>query len=167
MQLIICAFDAVEQAERVRDVLEQLDRRDHAIRLGNLALVRRAADGDITFEESGDSRGRLGQVLGAVVGSVTDFIYAFAGSFGPPAGQIAARETNNAVQRLVHDAGFPDEALLAIGARLQAGETALITLVRPEDAAFVSSELERLGGHLIAHTLPGEVVAELSRPGDE
>lgn len=166
MQLIVCAFDAAEQAESVRDVLEQLDRRDHAIRLGNLALVRRAPDGDITFEESGDSRSRIGTVLGAVVGSVTDFIYAFAGSFGPPAGQIAARETQGAVQRLVRDTGFPDDALLAIGTRLSAGETALITLVRPEDAAFVSGELQRLGGELIAHTLPADVVGELSRAGD-
>jgi uncharacterized membrane protein len=166
VQLIVCTFDAAEQAESVRDVLEQLDRRDHAIRLGNLALVRRAADGDITFEESGDSRGRIGQVLGAVVGSVTDFISAFAGSFGPPAGQIAARETQSAVDRLVRDAGFPDDALLSIGARLHSGETALITLVRPEDAAFVSGELERLGGTLIAHALPSDVVAELTRSGE-
>jgi len=167
VQLIVCAFDAVEQAERVRDVLEQLDRHDHAIRLGNLAIVRRAPDGDISFEESGDGRAQIGQVLGAVVGSVTDFIYAFAGSFGPPAGRIAAGETQNAVQRLLHDAGFPDDALLAIGARLEAGETALITVVRPQDAAFIGGELQRLGGHLIAHTLPADVIAALARSAEE
>lgn len=163
MQLIVCTFDAADQAENVRDVLEQLDSRDHAIRLGNLALVRKSVDGDITFEESDDNRARIGQVLGAVVGSVTDFIYAFAGSFGPPAGRLAAEETQSAVQRLVRDSGFPDEALLSIGARLQAGETALITLARPEDAAFVGAELQRLGGTMIDHTLPAEVVAELTR----
>jgi hypothetical protein len=41
------------------------------------------------------------------------------------------------------------------------GQSALITLVRPEEYPIVAAELEKLGGQLVGHLLPEAVVARL------
>lgn len=163
MQLIVCTFNAAAQAERVSEVLVGLEQRDHSVSLGNLAFVRRDANGQISLSERADRREQLGEMLGGMVGAVTDFVYAFVGLVGPQAGTYAADETQNAVQRLVRDSGFPDEALYTIGERLRAGQSAVVTLARPEAAPAVLAELERLGGTTVQHELPPSVVAELTR----
>jgi len=78
------------------------------------------------------------------------------------AGPLAGQETKAVVQSIAPDVGFPDDALRDIGDRLDAGHSALITLVRPEEYPVVVAELERLGGQLVDHRLPADVVARLS-----
>jgi uncharacterized membrane protein len=59
------------------------------------------------------------------------------------------------------DLGFPDSALARLGEQLQAGSSALLTLVDPTEAEIVISELETLGGQLMQHTIPADVLAKL------
>jgi len=52
-------------------------------------------------------------------------------------------------------------ALRELGEHLDAGSSALITLVTDDEAALVKARLEQLGGVFIEHTLPPEVAAAL------
>ena len=70
----------------------------------------------------------------------------------------------NAAQSRLNDAGFPDSALRELGEHLDAGSSALITLVTADEAELVKIRLEQLGGVFIEHTLPPEVAAALTTP---
>jgi uncharacterized membrane protein len=89
------------------------------------------------------------------------FLYAFAGSFGPVAANMAVYRAEEAIYGLVKDSGFPDPALHEIGRELDAGSSALITLVRPEEEALVVDELEKLGGTIVRHPIPPDIVEQL------
>jgi uncharacterized membrane protein len=99
-----------------------------------------------------------------VAGGVAWFVYAFAGSLGYTAGPMVYNDAYNAAQSRLKDAGFPDGALRELGEHLDAGSSALITLVTADEAELVKIRLEQLGGVFIEHTLPAEVAAALTTP---
>lgn len=161
MHLIVGTFTGSEQAEQVERTLRDLSRDEKALQLGALALVERLPDGQIGLSERNDWREQIGAALGAVAGTITSFLYAFVGLIGPSTGAAVAETTANAAETLVRDMGFPDDALYAIGERLQAGQTALIALVDPANEATVRAELERQGGTIVQHALPPGIVERL------
>ena len=162
MRLIVCAFDAADKAEEVEQALEALDRRLETIKLGNIAVIERDAGGQVSFRETRDRRNALSQVTGMAAGAVAWLVYAFAGSLGYQAGPAAYSASYNTAERLIRDSGFYDEALREIGEHLDAGSSALITLVTPEEEPIVVEELERLGGKLIQADVAPEIIAELT-----
>jgi uncharacterized membrane protein len=163
-QLIICAFDAVAKADEVKGALRELDKESPTVELGDIAIVKKDPDGAISFHETGDHRTVVGKVAGAVAGGVAWFVYAFAGSLGNTAGPMVYDGAYNAAQSRIKDAGFPDSALRELGEHLDAGSSALITLVTDDEADLVKARLEQLGGVFIEHTLPAEVAAALAAP---
>ena len=163
MRLIVCVFDATGRADEVKDALRALDQKVDSIELGNIALVRKSAEGEVEFHETQDHREGISRVAGTVTGTVAWFVYAFAGSLGYQAAPVAYEAGYSTAERLVQDTGFPDSALEEIGEHLDAGSSALITLVRAEEQPTVVEELQRLGGHLIEHDIPPEIVAELTK----
>jgi uncharacterized membrane protein len=163
MRLIVCAFDAAEKAEEVEQALEALDRRLETIKLGNIAIIERTAEGQVSFRESKDHRNVVSQVTGMVAGAASWLIYAFAGSLGYQAGPAAYSVSYNTAERLIRDSGFYDEALREIGEHLDAGSSALITLVTAEEEPVVVEEIERLGGRLIQQEVGPELLAELTQ----
>jgi uncharacterized membrane protein len=163
MQLIVCTFDAVDKGDEVQTALAALDKQMESIKLGNIAVVQKTPEGEIRFHETADHRHVLSEITGAVAGGVAWFVYAFAGSLGYMAGPAAYQEGYNTAERLVRDAGFPDAALAQVGEHLTAGSSALITLVHPHEAPIVTAELQRLGGTIVEHAVPPEVVAELMK----
>ena len=163
MQLIVCTFDAMDKGDDVRAALQALADRLETIKLGNIAVVQKTPEGEIRFHETEDHRHMLSEITGAVAGGVAWFVYAFAGSLGYLAGPAAYHEGYNTAERLVRDTGFPDAALEQIGEHLSAGSSALITLVHPHEAPIVTAELQRLGGTILEHPVPPEVVAELTK----
>jgi uncharacterized membrane protein len=167
MRLIVCAFDAADKADEVEQALEALDRRLETIKLGNIAIVERSADGEVGFRESRDHRNVLSQVTGMAAGAAAWLVYAFAGSLGYQAGPAAYSASYNTAERLIRDRGFLDEALREVGEHLDAGSSALITLVTPDEEPVVVEELERLGGKLIQQEVAPEVYAELMQEPDD
>jgi uncharacterized membrane protein len=165
LHLIVCTFDAVSKADMVRHAIQTWDKRLDTVKLGNIAVVQRDADGKVSFRETQDVRQELGTVTGTVVGGLAWFLYAFAGSFGPIAANMASYQAEEAVYGLVKDSGFPDDALRAIGEELDTGSSALITLVRPEEEALVVDELEKLGGTIVRHPIPPDIVEQLKQHG--
>jgi len=162
LQLIICAFDMVGRADEVKKALKELDEESPTVKLGDIAIVKKDADGAISFHETGDHRTVVGKVAGSVAGGVAWFVYAFAGSLGNTAGPMVYDNAYNAAQSRLKDAGFPDSALRELGEHLDAGSSALITLVTADEAELVKVRLEQLGGVFIEHTLPAEVATALT-----
>jgi uncharacterized membrane protein len=165
-QLVICAFEGAEKADAVRDAIIELDRQTDAIKLGNIAVVRRNDAGEIVFDESKDWRNFASNTAGAVTNGVTWLLYNIAGMMGPVSGPLAGQKMQNAVNRFASDSGFPDAALRELGERLIAGQSALISVVKPAEQPLVVQELERLGGHIVSHEVAGDLIDKLSAPDD-
>ncbi len=161
-QLIICTFDAADKADEVEQALDALDKQLDTFKLGNVAIIRKTTEGEVEFHETRDRMRDVSQTVGAVAGTVAWFVHSLAGSFGAMAGENVSESTYSAVRRRLRDSGFPDDALEQIGEHLDAGMSALITLVRPQEAPYVTAEIEKLGGHLMEQTLNPTLVAELT-----
>jgi uncharacterized membrane protein len=162
-QLIVCTFDGDANADAARAAIQALDERIQTLRLGNVAILRKGADGTITFSETEQLHeyrrdSTFGIVLGWLLGAANTLVGAPLGvGQGVEAG--AALGTEAAAQR---DVGFPDPALRQLGEQLHAGSSALATLVDPEHGAVVVAELEKLGGTIMQGQLPPETVAALT-----
>ena len=162
-QLIICAFDGDAQAEAAGSAIQALDERLGTLKLGNIAILRKGADGNISFweteqlhEYSRDST--FGIVLGWLMGAANTLVGAPLGvAPGVEAGAAFGNEA--AAQR---DVGFPDQSLRQLGEQLHAGSSALVTLVDPDHGATVVAELEKLGGTIMQGRLPPETIAALT-----
>lgn len=165
-QLIVCTFDGERRATEVRAALQELDRIE-TVHLGNIAVVKKASDGEVEFSETQDYTAPLGVAAGALLGGLTDLVYKIIGGPGAVAGATVGAQVRTSVRRIIGDLGFPDDALRALGAALDAGHSALLALVRLDDAPRVTRELERLGGTLVQHELSPELVAALTRAAEE
>jgi uncharacterized membrane protein len=161
-QLIICTFDGDAQAEPAGAAIQALDKQIGALKLGNIAILRKGADGNLTYWETDELReyrrdSTFGIVLGWLLGAANTLVGAPLG-VAPGVESGAALGTEAAAQR---DVGFPDHTLRQLGEQLQAGSSALITLVDPDHGAIVVAELEKLGGTTMQGQLPPDTVAAL------
>jgi uncharacterized membrane protein len=162
-QLIVCTFDGDAKADAARAAIQALDEQIGSLKLGNIAILRKGVDGNVTFWETDEQReyrrdSTFGIVLGWLLGAANTLVGAPLG-VAPGVEAGAAFGTQAAAQR---DVGFPDETLRQLGAQLHAGSSALVTLVDPEHSATVVAELEKLGGTIIQSQLPLETVAALT-----
>jgi uncharacterized membrane protein len=162
-QLIVCTFDGDSKADAARAVIQALDEQIDTLKLGNIAILRKGTDGNVTFWETDALReyrrdSTFGIVLGWLLGAANTLVGAPLG-VAPGVESGAAFGTEAAALR---DVGFPDQTLRQLGQQLHAGSSALVTLVDPEHSATVVAELEKLGGTIIQGQLPPETVAALT-----
>lgn len=167
-QLIVYTFEGEERAEEARAALHALSERIDTVRRADIAVIARHADGRLDFwetEEADQIRrdADLGSVAGWLIGAVGAVLGA---PLGPRQGLDAgAGFGSEAAERV--DVGFRDEDLRRFGEQLVAGSSALVALVRSEDAPAVIAELEALGGTLAQTSLPHETVARLRGRKDQ
>ena len=162
-QLIVCTFDGDSKADAARAAILALDEQIDTLKLGNIAILRKGTDGNVTFWETDELReyrrdSTFGIVLGWLLGAANTLVGAPLG-VAPGVASGAAFGTEVAAQR---DVGFPDQTLRQLGEQLHAGSSALVTLVDPQQSATVVAELEKLGGTIIQGQLPPETVAALT-----
>jgi uncharacterized membrane protein len=162
-QLIICTFDGDAQAEAAGAAIQALDERLGTLKLGNIAILRKGADGHVAFWETQELQeyrrnSTFGIVLGWLLGAANTLVGAPLG-VAPGVESGAALGTEAAAQR---DVGFPDHTLRQLGEQLHAGSSALVTLVVPDHSAIVVAEVEKLGGTIMQGQLPPETVAALT-----
>jgi uncharacterized membrane protein len=134
-----------------------------AIQLGNIAVLSKAPDGSVAFWETDEVvAARRETTFGAVTGWLLGLVGVFVGApLGPAYGGMAG-EALGASEPFNRDHGFSDEQLRLLAERLNAGSSLLLTLVRPEEAAVVEQELQRLGGQTVQQTLAPELLARLT-----
>lgn len=159
--VLICTFDGAARADDAAEALRALDKRLDALRLGNIAVVRKDADGTISFWESDEMpmvelSAAFGMVLGWLLGAVGTILGAPLGpSVGLSTGAELGKET-----AFAGDFGFPDEQLRHLAERLDAGSSALIALVQRDETQVLEAELERLGGTITEHALPPDALKQ-------
>jgi uncharacterized membrane protein len=161
-QLIVCTFDGDTRADTARATIQALDKQLGTLQLGNIAILRKGADGGVTFSETEQlheysRNSTFGIVLGWLLGAANTLVGAPLG-VAPGVESGAALGTEAAAQR---DVGFPDESLRQLGEQLHAGSSALVMLVEPDHRATVVAELEKLGGTIMQGQLPPDTVAAL------
>ena len=162
-QLIICTFDGDAKADAASAAIQAIDERLGTLKLGNIAILRKGADGSVTFWETEQLReysrdSTFGIVLGWLLGAANTLVGAPLG-VAPGVESGAAFGAEAAARR---DVGFPDDTLRQVGEQLHAGSSALVTLVDPDHGATVVAELEKLGGTISQGQLPPETIAALT-----
>jgi uncharacterized membrane protein len=166
MELIVCTFDGPTKAEDAKKVIQEVDKQLDAVKLGNIAVLRKDANGKFSFKETGaESAVTQGTTIGMLSGAILGIL---AGPAGVAAG-AAVGTLAGGLPMISLDLGFPDPVLKKLGESLQAGSSALVTLLKPEERDVIVEELERLGGTLVEHTLAPDIVEKLktatNKPG--
>ncbi len=161
LHLVVCAFESADRAAAILPTLREWDEREEAVALANIALVTRLEDGTVHFRETADHRGEVSAIASRVVGRLSGFVFALAGTVGLGESDALGDRAEAAVFRWMKDAGFPDEGLRSVGAALGSQQSALVTLVAPEQEAYLVAELKALGGTIVTHTLDADVIRYL------
>ncbi len=161
--LIICAFDGQVEAEAAKNSIDELGNQIQEMQIIRTAIVRKNDRGEVTFHEPGNAREIAVDVAGALAKGVSWLIYNVAGMLGPLAGVSAEEQAKLTIERFTKDTGFPDEALLELGARLDAGHAALIALIDADDRDEVVKLLADLGGQVIDGSIPPDLLTRLQR----
>ncbi|MFN8473076.1 MAG: DUF1269 domain-containing protein [Anaerolineae bacterium] len=157
--LVVCLFDGVNQATEAREAIEAVDRKLDVVKLGNIAVIYKDAEGKVSITETGDVKHEWGRwSLGT--GTAAAVAVALTGGAILVPALVAGGVAAVATQFI--DTGFPDSVLKEIGAGLDGGQSVLITIVDNEqERDIVQTELSGLGGRLIQNTLAEETVRKL------
>lgn len=163
LHLILCAFDGVNKADEAAAAMREIDEQLDTVKLGNLAVIRKLPDGTVSVRDAHDARQALSRIAAPVVGAIAWFVSQVVGAPAPVAEATAEVDTEAAFTRWMSDGGFPDAALRAVGERIADGSSALVVLAKADEAAIVTSELVRLGGHMVERTLGMDLISRLTR----
>ena len=118
MQVIAAAFHYEDGATLALEVLEQA--KLHKA-LGDKAVLSADYHGKITIKETGDMGGGKGAVIGGALGVIVPGIGSIVGAAGGALiGGLAAK---------LHDAGFPNDQLKALGDKLTPNTSLLLAVV--------------------------------------
>jgi uncharacterized membrane protein len=171
-QLFVCVFDEEARADEVYRAMRSFDRRLDEIKLGNIAVARKSADGQVTSNETYELKSNqsligslplVGMLVGLVAASTGKLSLSrrAAALLGGGAGLVIGVIIST-ISEL--DLGFPDEALRQIGEGLAPNQSAIVMLVRPGEEGYVRPKLISLGGAFIQSALPRELIARLTAP---
>lgn len=126
----------------------------------NSAVIRKDATGKIYIKETHDMGGGKGSGIGLLVGGAIGLLSGgvgvlAAGTVGAVVGGLAAK---------LHDGGFQDDKLKAMGESLPRGSSALVAVVEEDELAVVHGNLaEDAHEVMVTHLSPG-IAAQLVEP---
>jgi uncharacterized membrane protein len=135
--LFVLGFPEEAQARAALTEMENL-RNSAFLKAADWALVKRDADGKVTFEES--PSGDPGALRGAAVGGVAGTVAVLLGPIGW-AGAAAAVGLG-AVAGKLHDAGFKSKDMEAVGDLMADGRTVLLIAVTDEYVANMRAAMQ-------------------------
>lgn len=159
MELVVCAFVGSEKAEQVKSALQKYDEELDAIKLGNIAVLKKDEKGKFSFHETDeDAAVKQGATIGLLSGAILSVLF---GPLAMAAGAAAGAAAGSLPFVSMVDLGFPDSALKKLGNSLDSGSSALVLLAELDEVALVIEFLEQQGGTLIQHKLPTDVIKTL------
>ncbi|MCC6318821.1 MAG: DUF1269 domain-containing protein [Gemmatimonadaceae bacterium] len=147
-RIIVASFPTSEGAGGGLDRLKAA-----GARLGNAAVIRRMADGQVEFKETQDWGIGKSAAVGAVAALLLPGIGPFAGAI---VGGLAAHFV---------DAGFPDPLLKQMGSGIGVGTSMLVALVESADIAHAERTLTDGGATILGSGLESDLSAAISAIG--
>lgn len=151
MQVLAALFQFEEGAATALEVIEQAKLKKA---LGDKAVISMDYEGKVTIKETGDMGGGKGAVIGGALGLLLPGVGSIIGAAGGALiGGLAAK---------LHDAGFPDDQLKALGDQLQPNSSLLLAVVDEEHLEAVEATLRSISGKVIAEGLTQDAVDQLS-----
>jgi len=136
-------------SEGARSMLDKL--KGGGVRLGNVAVIKRGADGGVDFQETQD----WGLGKSAAVGAVAAMLLPGIGIFlGAAVGAAAAHFV---------DAGFPDALLKQMGSGIPIGTSLIVALVDDSDLAHAERLIDEAGGTVLGSGLEADLQSALSK----
>ena len=155
VELVVAAFPDEQGAARALEHLKQA-KKEKLIDIRDAAVITCDANNTVRIKETDDMSGRKGAGVGALVGGAIGLLF-------PPAmlGTAAAGAVVGALGAKLHDAGFPDDQLKAIGSRLKPGTSALVAVIEHIWVDKVEKELAAQGAQMVRHAIRDDIVRQL------
>ena len=159
-QIVAATFEGSDAAQTAQAAAQAVASQFQHIRNHNVALLVRAANGELQIRESAEAQeiGRdttIGTVLGWLAGFTNTLV---GGPLGPaegaPLGGALGRETS-----ADSDTGFANDFLHELGATLAAGQAAVLAAVPADEAAAMSELLRSHGGNASQRELKPDALA--------
>lgn len=160
VELIVAAFADEQGAARALEQLKQA-KKEKLIGIRDAAVLTRDANNTLHIKESGDMSGRKGAGVGAIVGGAIGLLF-------PPAvlGSAAVGAAIGGLGARLHDAGFPDEELRAIGSSLKPGTSAIVAVIEHTWVEEVESELAAQGAQMVRQAIQEDIAKQLEAGHD-
>lgn len=151
--LIVIAFDDVEEAGQVR---ESLSKGEHGgyISLDDSAVVVKDEDGKIHIKNELDRGVKVGAIGGSLIGLLIFGIFA-------PLGGLIAGALGGGVIGSLTGKGISKSFTKEVAESLQPGTSAIFFIVRDADVDYALALLRNYQGKVIQTTLPEEAEEEL------
>lgn len=159
MSVVAAVFPTLDGAQAA---FEELKSVEYSIHLDDAAIVRMEEDGKVHVKETHDMGGGKGGGMGALIGGALGLLVPGVGTVvglagGALVGGLAAK---------LHDAGFPNDQLEALGWELKPGTSALLATVDQVSAPSVELLLKGRGGTSITETLAHDIVEAMEAAGE-
>ena len=136
---VVAAFFEFEDGAKF--TLEMLEDGGFKKALGDKALLSMDYDGKVSIKEYGDMGGGKGAVIGGALGLLLPGIGTVVGvAGGALIGGLAAK---------LHDAGFPNDQLKALGDQLKPNSSLLLAVVDSDQVEEGAGKLRSANGHVI------------------
>ncbi len=122
--------------------------------LGDKALLSMDYHGKVSIKEFGDMGGGKGAAIGGALGLLLPGIGTVVGvAGGALIGGLAAK---------LHDAGFPNDQLKALGDQLKPNSSLLFAVVDSDQVEVVAGKLRSANGHVITEGLSQDAIDQLA-----
>jgi uncharacterized membrane protein len=158
MQLFVAVFADEQEAKDALSDFKDMDR-EGSLELIDAAVIVRAQDGKVRFEETADPSGKKWAKRGAIAGGVVGLIF-------PPSllASAAVGGGAGAIWGKIRDKGFKDEDLKEIGESMDPGTSAIIAVAEDRVAQRLEQGLkgyEKIARHALSAEAALAVSAEL------
>lgn len=155
VELVVAAFPDEQGAARALEQLKQAKKQE-LIGIRDAAVITRDANNTLHIKETGDMSGRKGAGVGAIVGGAIGLLF-------PPAvlGSAVVGAALGGLGARLHDAGFPDDELRAIGSSLKPGTSAIVAVIEHKWVEEVERELAAQGAQMVRQAIQEDITQQL------
>ncbi len=149
---VVAAFFGFEDGAKFS--LDMLEEGGLKKALGDKALLSMDYNGKIAIKEFGDMGGGKGAAIGGAIGLILPGIGTAIGvAGGALIGGLAAK---------LHDAGFPNDQLKALGDQLKPNSSLFLAVVDSDQVEEVASKLRSANAHVITEGLSEDAIDQLA-----
>jgi uncharacterized membrane protein len=153
--LLVVAFDNMEEAGKVRETLRSVERQD-LISLDDAAVVVKDEEGKIHVKDETDRGVKIGAVGGGLLGLLLASVFF-------PIGGLVIGAVGGALVGKAFDTGIDKKFIKDVEEKLQPGTSALFVIVRDADPDVAAAALRPYKGTILQTSFPAEAEAEIRR----